>query len=100
MVAMATTLPTPTLRPRTGRWLGGVCAALAQRSGGRVGRVRAGFAVATVVFGLGVLVYAAAWLILPGEDESGTTTRGIVLLAQAAGALLGLFALGVAGAAA
>ena len=90
-------VPAPTTRPREGRWLGGVCAALAQRSGLPVARLRAGFALATLLFGLGLLVYAAAWLILPGEGEHGTGTRGIVLLAQACGALLGLVALGVLG---
>ena len=42
--------------------------------------------------GLGVLVYAACWLILPAEGENGAAAgqRGIVLLAQACGTLLGL----------
>ncbi len=96
MQAMA--LPTPTARPRGGRWLGGVCAGLAARWGLRPSRVRGAFVLGALALGLGVLVYAAAWLILPGEDENGAGRRGIVALAQAGGALLGLVALGALGA--
>jgi phage shock protein PspC (stress-responsive transcriptional regulator) len=92
-------VPTPTTRARHGRWLGGVCAGLAARWGVPVARVRLGFAFAGLALGLGVLAYVAAWLILPGDDEDGGQ-RGIVLLAQACGALLGLVALAGAGAAA
>lgn len=93
-------LPTPITRPRRGRVLGGVCAGLATRWGVPAGRVRLGFVVGGVVFGLGVLVYVAAWLIFPSETEDGRGQRGIVLLAQACGTLLGLATLAGAGAAA
>src|SRR4051794_34595069 len=92
-------VPAPTTRARQGRWLGGVCAGLAARWGVPVRRVRLGFVVASAVLGLGVLVYLAAWLILPGEGANGGQ-RGIVLLAQAIGALLGLATLAALGAAA
>ena len=92
-------VPAPTSRARHGRWLGGVCAGLAARWGVPVARVRLGFVLASAVVGLGVLVYLAAWLILPGEGEDAGQ-RGIVLLAQAIGALLGLVTLAAAGAAA
>jgi|GEM_PF-5497726 phage shock protein PspC (stress-responsive transcriptional regulator) len=97
---MADGLPTPLVRPRLGRWLGGVCAGLAARWQLPVARVRAGFVIAAACFGLGFMVYVAAWLILPGESEDGVTPgqRGIVLLAQAGGALFGLAALAGAGA--
>lgn len=80
------------MRLRRGRWLGGVCAGLAARWQLPAARVRIGFVIASMLFGLGVMVYVAAWLILPGESEDGVTPgqRGIVLLAQAGGALLGL----------
>lgn len=90
-------LPTPITRPRRGRLLGGVCAGLATRWDVPAGRVRLGFVAAGVVLGLGVMVYVAAWLIFPGESEDGRGQRGIVLLAQACGALLGLATLAVAG---
>ncbi|MBE2318199.1 PspC domain-containing protein [Solirubrobacter sp. CPCC 204708] len=95
-------LPTPLVRHRRGRWLGGVCSGLAARWTVPVARVRLGFAVAGLMFGLGVMVYIAAWLILPGESEDGVTPgqRGIVLLAQAGGALIALATLAGLGTAA
>ena len=68
----------------------------------RPARVRLGFLLGSVLLGLGALVYLAAWLILPAESADGVTAgqRGIVLLAQLTGALLGLATLAVAGAAA
>jgi phage shock protein PspC (stress-responsive transcriptional regulator) len=92
-------LPAPLSRLRRGRVLGGVCAGLAARWSVPVAGVRAGFALATPVFGLGALVYLAAWLVLPVEGEDGATgPRGVVLLAQVAGSLVALATLAVAGA--
>jgi phage shock protein PspC (stress-responsive transcriptional regulator) len=95
-------LPAPTSRARHGRWLGGVCAGLAARWDVPPARVRLAFVLGALALGLGVLVYLAAWLILPVANEDGTSSgqRGIVLLAQACGALLALATLAVAGAAA
>jgi phage shock protein PspC (stress-responsive transcriptional regulator) len=97
---MSADLPSPTSRSRRGRWLGGVCAGLAARWGLTPGRVRGAFVLGSLLFGLGILVYAACWLILPSEGENGAAAgqRGIVLLAQACGALLGLATLGGLGA--
>jgi phage shock protein PspC (stress-responsive transcriptional regulator) len=99
MVAMAD-LPAPTSRVRHGRWLGGVCAGLAARWGLPVSRLRGVFVLAALFAGLGAIVYAACWLILPAEGENGAAAgqRGIVLLAQACGTLIGLGTLGVLGA--
>jgi phage shock protein PspC (stress-responsive transcriptional regulator) len=93
-------LPAPTARPRHGRWLGGVCAGLARRWGVTPARVRLGFLLGSLAFGLGGLAYVAGWLILPSEGEDGATAgqRGIVALAQVIGALLGLVALAAVGA--
>jgi phage shock protein PspC (stress-responsive transcriptional regulator) len=93
-------LPAPLSRVRRGRWLGGVCAGLAARWDVPVARLRGVFVLAALFAGLGVLVYAAAWLILPAEGENGAEPgqRGIVLLAQACGTLIGLGTLGVLGA--
>jgi phage shock protein PspC (stress-responsive transcriptional regulator) len=90
-------VPAPTTRTRHGRWLGGVCAGLAARWDVPVARVRLGFVFGSLALGIGVLAYIAAWLILPGDGDSGGQ-RGIVLLAQACGALLGLVTLAAAGA--
>lgn len=93
-------LPSPLARRRRGRVLGGVCAGLAARSGRPVGHIRAAFVTAGLVFGLGLLAYLASWLILPAEGEDGEApgARGIVLLAQASGALVALAALAALGA--
>jgi phage shock protein PspC (stress-responsive transcriptional regulator) len=91
-----------TARARHGRLLGGVCAGLARRWDVAAGGVRLGFVIGALFLGLGILAYLAAWLILPAESEDGVTAgqRGIVLLAQITGALLGLATLAVGGAAA
>lgn len=90
-------LPAPTSRPRRGRLLGGVCAGLAARWSLPVGGVRLGVAASALLVGLGVIAYAAAWLFLPSEGDDPATpgTRGIVTLAQVAGAVAGLATLGL-----
>ena len=96
-------LPPALTRAEHGRWLGGVCAGLAQNRALPVGRLRAAFAVAALAGGLGILVYLACWLIIPAEDEgedpdATTGARGIVVLALACAACLGLATLGALGA--
>jgi phage shock protein PspC (stress-responsive transcriptional regulator) len=93
-------LPQALTRAEHGRWLGGVCAGLAQARGLPVGRLRAAFAVAALAGGLGILAYLACWLIIPaeGEDLETTSPRGIVVLALACAACLGLATLGALGA--
>ncbi|MEX5272077.1 PspC domain-containing protein [Kocuria sabuli] len=60
---MATSL----VRPRTGKLLGGVCAALANRFGLPKFLVRLGFVVFGLV-GVGELVYIALWIVIPKES--------------------------------
>lgn len=57
---MATTLT----RPRSGKILAGVCAALAQRFGLPKVLVRLGF-ILFGLFGIGEIAYIALWLIIP-----------------------------------
>ena len=57
------------VRPLQGRWLAGVAAGFADYFGLDVALVRAIFAVATALGLLGVLVYLAAWLLVPEEGE-------------------------------
>ncbi|KLU10547.1 MULTISPECIES: PspC domain-containing protein [Kocuria] len=59
---MATTL----VRPRNGKLLAGVCAALANRFGLPKFLVRLGFIVFGLV-GVGELVYIALWIIIPKQ---------------------------------
>ena len=93
-------LPTPLSRAEQGRWLGGVCAGLARARELPVGWLRAAFVLTALAGGLGVLVYLACWLIIPaeGEDLDATSPRGIVVLAQACAAAVGLATLGAVGA--
>ena len=51
-------------RPRDGKIIAGVCAALADRFGISRTLVRVGF-VLFGVFGVGELVYIALWIIIP-----------------------------------
>ncbi len=57
---MATTL----VRPRSGKRLAGVCAALADRFGLSRALVRVGFVVFGLV-GVGELVYIGLWIVIP-----------------------------------
>jgi phage shock protein C len=54
------------VRPRTGKMIAGVCAALAARFGIPKALVRIGF-VLFGLFGIGEFVYIALWIIIPKE---------------------------------
>ena len=54
-------------RPRNGRMIAGVCAALAQRFGLSRGQVRLLFIVSCLLPGPQFLLYIALWIILPSE---------------------------------
>lgn len=82
-------------RGQQGRWLGGVCVGLAATTGRHVGWIRLAFVLAALVGGLGIALYLACWLIVPtagdGDDRPGTA--GLVVLAQACAACVGLLIL-------
>jgi phage shock protein PspC (stress-responsive transcriptional regulator) len=94
--------PAPLVRATHGRWLGGVCAGVARERGIPVAGLRAGFALAALVGGIGVLVYLACWLIVPAEGETGDRPgpRAIASLVLACAGLVGLATLAVLAAAA
>ena len=54
-------------RPRDGRVLGGVCAAIARRFGLSPTLVRVLFVVSIVLPGPQFLLYIALWIVLPSE---------------------------------
>ncbi|MGW0362154.1 PspC domain-containing protein [Streptomyces sp. NPDC002990] len=58
------------VRPRDGRWIGGVCAALARRFGMSAGTMRTIFVVSCLLPGPQFLVYLALWLLLPNEKSA------------------------------
>jgi len=55
------------IRPRNGKMIGGVCAALARRFGLSVGLVRALFVISIVLPGPQILVYLGLWIFIPAE---------------------------------
>ena len=57
-------MPSALVRPRSGKWIAGVCAAIADRFGISPGPVRLGFVIFGIV-GVGELVYIALWIIIP-----------------------------------
>jgi phage shock protein PspC (stress-responsive transcriptional regulator) len=55
------------VRPRDGRMVAGVCAGLAAHFGIDVNLIRLGFAVFTIFWGLGALIYLIAWAVIPEQ---------------------------------
>jgi phage shock protein PspC (stress-responsive transcriptional regulator) len=55
-------------RTRDNRWLGGVCAGLGRYFDLNPIVYRIGFAALTLAGGTGILLYAAAWLVVPDEQ--------------------------------
>jgi phage shock protein PspC (stress-responsive transcriptional regulator) len=66
------------LRIRQGRIVAGVCAGLGAYFRVDVNLVRLAFGVFTVFYGLGILLYLIAWLILPEEGEDGSIVESFV----------------------
>ena len=62
-------------RPRNGRLIGGVCAALADRFGWNVSLVRLIAVLSILIPGPQVIFYIVAWVLIPGEPAaaSGST---------------------------
>ena len=57
-------------RPRNGRLIGGVCAALADRFGWNVSLVRLLAVLSILIPGPQVIFYIVAWVLIPGEPAS------------------------------
>jgi phage shock protein PspC (stress-responsive transcriptional regulator) len=66
------------VRIRQGRMVAGVCTGLGRYFGVDVNLVRLAFGVLTVFYGLGILGYLIAWVILPDEDEDGSILESII----------------------
>jgi phage shock protein PspC (stress-responsive transcriptional regulator) len=54
-------------RPRRGRIIAGVCAALARRFDAKPWQIRLIFVISCLLPGPQFLLYIALWIILPGE---------------------------------
>jgi phage shock protein PspC (stress-responsive transcriptional regulator) len=66
------------LRPRDGRLRAGVCAGLAAYFRIDVNLVRLGFGLLTVFYGLGILIYLIAWVVLPDEGADSSILESFV----------------------
>jgi phage shock protein C len=55
------------IRPREGRWLGGVCAGLGLRYGIPAWKIRLLFVLLIVLPGSSLLAYLILWLLMPPE---------------------------------
>jgi phage shock protein C len=67
------------VRARKGRLLAGVCAGIAEYVGIDVTVIRLIFVVLGVVtFGVGVLVYLAAWIVIPEEGEDQSIAENLI----------------------
>lgn len=64
-------------RPRHGRIIAGVAAAIAGRIGVDVALVRLGFVVSIFFGGLGVVAYVAGWLLIPEEGQDKSTAENL-----------------------
>jgi phage shock protein PspC (stress-responsive transcriptional regulator) len=57
-------------RPRTGRVIAGVCAAIGHRFGINPNVVRLLFVLSCLLPGPQFVIYVAAWIIIPSEPEA------------------------------
>nr|WP_127819271.1 PspC domain-containing protein [Microbacterium sp. CPCC 204701] len=55
------------VRPQRGRWIAGVCAAVAARFGWNVTLVRILTVIAVIFFGLSLWAYILLWIVIPSE---------------------------------
>ncbi|MFB7516825.1 PspC domain-containing protein [Streptomyces sp. NPDC056144] len=62
------------VRPRNGRMIGGVCAALARRFGTSATTMRLIFLVSCLLPGPQFLIYLGLWIFLPGEKAASSRT--------------------------
>ena len=62
-------------RPRNGRLLAGVCAALADRFGWNVSIVRLIAVLSILLPGPQVIFYVIAWIVIPNEPVTITRTQ-------------------------
>ena len=83
-------------RPTNGRVLGGVAAAIADHTGASVGLVRLGFLIAALFGGFGIVLYAATWALVPGEDDENSAAERWLENLTTPGKRLGAFFIGLA----
>jgi len=71
--------PKRLLRTRDGRLVAGVCSGLAEYFAIDVNVVRLIFlALAVITFGVGALIYLAAWVVIPEEGETTSIAENLI----------------------
>ena len=71
--------------------------AVAQRTGASVALVRLGFLITALFGGLGVILYAAAWALIPGAAENESAAERWLANLTTPGKRVGAFLIGIAG---
>ena len=71
-------LKQPVVRSRDGRLIAGVADGLAAAWGWRSWLVRLGFIAATALAGLGIVLYAAGWILIPEEGQPESVAQRMV----------------------
>ncbi|SCG56649.1 PspC domain-containing protein [Micromonospora inositola] len=66
------------VRPREGRYLAGVCAAIGRATNTDPVLWRVLLAVLGFFGGVGILIYVAAWLIIPGEGDTASPVESML----------------------
>ncbi|MCP4305369.1 MAG: PspC domain-containing protein [bacterium] len=83
-------------RPDEGRVLGGVAAALANHTKASAGLIRLGFLITALFGGFGVVLYAAAWALIPGQGETESAAELWLRNLTTPGKRAGAFFIGLA----
>ena len=84
-------------RSRSARLVGGVCRGLAERYDVDVNLVRVGFIVLAFLWGIGIVLYLAMWVLVPRRDGAGAETATSSLRAMTRSSSILLVAVLVAG---
>src|SRR3954452_5642069 len=84
------------VRPRQGRYVAGVCAALARATNTDPVLWRVLVAVLGVLSGVGVLLYLIGWLIIPAEGDTASPIEGLLGKGRSGMAPLTVVVLGAA----
>lgn len=84
-------------RPQHGRVLGGVAAGIADHTGSSVGLVRLGFLVTALFGGFGIVLYLAAWALVPESGADNSAAEKWLRNLTTPGKRAGAFLIGIAG---
>ncbi|WP_436523853.1 PspC domain-containing protein [Actinoplanes sp. HUAS TT8] len=84
------------VRPREGRYIAGVCGALARRTGTDPVLWRVLLAVLGVLGGAGVLFYLIGWLVIPSEGDTASPVESLLGKGQSGMSPLSVVLLGAA----